>query len=249
MFLPQINDRAGLDMLSVAKGSYTATVTDATRNVTLGSLPVGFTLTANAIVGAFYRRSGVLYQIDTTQLSVTSNVITFTSHFEDFATGDVVEVYVRSELLTGVLETKGYDASSDSMKTSELNPMNLHYLPLDLADTTNVTVADHYYPSATGTSMDGYKDLSISGKLIVDTDAITLTLEATNDEDTASADWVQVYFYDDKTNSTVNSISVTGGTVTYAISLNNMNYSSYRVKVVVGNASNTVIVKGRVKAV
>jgi len=121
----------------------------------------------------------------------------------------------------------------------------------DLVDTTNVTAATHYYPSATGESMDGYDDMSLTGKLIDADGTLTLTVEGTNDEDTATADWIDVtkggYRTDD--NSVGNaSITVTNGTETFAIDFDNFNYKYYRVKVVADGATNTVIVKGRKKA-
>jgi hypothetical protein len=112
-------------------------------------------------------------------------------------------------------------------------------------DTTNVTAATHYYPAATGSDISGYEHMSLSGKLIDADGTLTLTVEATNDEDTTNADWIQVYGYDDKNNVTVNSWTVTNGTLTYAISFNVANYQHWRVKLVASGATNTVIVKGR----
>ena len=41
--------------------------------------------------------------------------------------------------------------------------------------------------------MDGYKHLSLSGKIIDADNTVTMTVEATNDEDQTNADRVQVY--------------------------------------------------------
>ena len=50
----------------------------------------------------------------------------------------------------------------------------------------------NYYPSSTGMSMDGYKDFSLSGKFIDADGTMTLSIEATNDEDTTNADWIDI---------------------------------------------------------
>ncbi len=115
-----------------------------------------------------------------------------------------------------------------------------------LADTTDVAATTHYYPDSDGFEMAGYKDMSMSGKLIDADGTLTMTVEATNDD--ASPDWVQVYGYDDKNNSTANSWTVTNDTLTFANSFNEMNYKSARVKLVASGATNTVIIKMRQKA-
>jgi hypothetical protein len=132
---------------------------------------------------------------------------------------------------------------------TEQDPLDEHYTNqvVDL-DTTNLAAATNYYPSATGFSMNGFKDFSLSGKFIDADGTFTLTVEAMNDEDTSSGDWIQVYGYDDKNNTTTNSWTVTNGTLTYAISFNNMNYQNVRVKIVNDGATNTAICKGRRKA-
>ncbi len=122
----------------------------------------------------------------------------------------------------------------------------LAQLETSLADTTDVAATTHYYPDSDGFEMAGYKDMSLSGKLIDADGTLTMTVEATNDD--ASPDWVQVYGYDDKNSSVVNSWTVTNDTLTFANSFNEMNYKSARVKLVASGATNTVIVKMRQKA-
>ena len=95
--------------------------------------------------------------------------------------------------------------------------------------------------------MAGYKDLSVTGKLIYADGTFTLTIHGTNDED-PSGDWHQVYGYDDTTNTTVNSWAVTNDTLTFAISLNECNFKYIYFKVVASGATNTVILKARRKA-
>jgi len=131
---------------------------------------------------------------------------------------------------------------------TEANPISTHYLNQSLVDTTNVSAATHYYPSATGGSMDGYKDMSLTGKFIDADGTLTLTLEVTNDEDRLFTDTASVYFYDDELNATVATKTVTNGTELFELSVNNCNFRYYRWVVVASGATNTVILKNRLKA-
>lgn len=150
--------------------------------------------------------------------------------------------------LFGELVIAGYTWATNSIRTEEIDPLSSHYLNESLVDTTNVSAATHYYPGATGDSMDGYADLSLSGKFIDADGTLTLTLEVMNDEDTSSGDWIQAYFYDDKNDVNVNSLTVTNGTLTFLCSANNCNFRYYRWVVVASGATNTVILKQRKKA-
>jgi len=143
---------------------------------------------------------------------------------------------------------KSYDSSLDVSKVVNQSPDRLSYVADSLLDTTNIAAADNYYPSATGMSMDGYKDMSVTGKFIDADGTMTMTVEATNDEDTTNADWVQVYGYDAKNNTTVNSWAVTNDTLTFAACFDNFNFSNFRVKMVNGGATNTGIIKIRRKS-
>ena len=140
-----------------------------------------------------------------------------------------------------------YDGSDDAVRNKDVNSVNLQFVEESLVDTTNVSAATHYYPASYGLSMAGYKDLSITGKLIDADGTLTLTIHGTNDED-SSGDWHQVYGYDDIANTTLNSWTVTNGTKTFAISLNECNFKYIYVKVVATGATNTVIIKARRKA-
>jgi hypothetical protein len=145
----------------------------------------------------------------------------------------------------------GFLWASRTAGVTEDDPVTVHYLNRAVnTDTTNVTATTHYYPSADpGLSMDGYSDFSFTGKLIDADGTLTLTLEGTNDEDTTSGDWHQVYFYDDINNATINSLTVTNSTLSFACSANNANFSNLRLKLIASGATNTVVIKGRQKAV
>jgi hypothetical protein len=114
-----------------------------------------------------------------------------------------------------------------------------------IADTTNVANAT-YYPSSTGKEFGPYKNLSLTGKLIDGAaETTTLTLEATNDEDTANADWIQIYGYDPKNNIAVNNHFATNETKTFTWDFDNFNYRYLRLKITTSAATNTVIIKMR----
>jgi hypothetical protein len=110
----------------------------------------------------------------------------------------------------------GHTWNSRSNRNEEIDPLDTHYMNESLVDTTNVTAATHYYPGSTGATMDGYADLSLSGKF--------------------------------KTDTNVNSLTVTNGTLTFLCSANNCNFRYYRWVVVASGATNTVILKQRKKA-
>ncbi len=158
------------------------------------------------------------------------------------------DTFIVTTSIARALDGSGYSASSNADRVEEVDPLDQHYVGDSLVDTTNISAATHYYPSATGMSIDSYKDLSVSGKFIDADGTLTLTIEMMNDEDTTSGDWIQVYAYDDKNNTTTNSWTVTNGTLTFANSFNEANYKHARVKVVASGATNTVIVKARRKA-
>jgi len=149
--------------------------------------------------------------------------------------------------LFGELVIAGYIWSTGKIGTTESDPLSTQYLNESLVDTTNVAATTHYYPGSTGASMDGYADLSLTGKFIDADGTLTLTLQVTNDEDTTSGDWNGAYFYDDELNATVNSKTVTNGTELFSLSCNNNNFRYYRWVVVASGATNTVILKGRKK--
>jgi len=161
--------------------------------------------------------------------------------------------------VNGYLKTrpKGYDVGTDSQKVFEVSPVNQQFVSESLAD-VDAAYADNTttrYPSNTGATMDGYADFSLTGKLICSGGTVTLTIEATNDEDTTNADWIDVTkaFYDAENNTTGNAnYQAAGATLTYAIDADNFNYRYYRVVVIsagVGDAASTVIVKARRKAI
>lgn len=147
-------------------------------------------------------------------------------------------------------QNKSYDPTVDVTKTIDQSPLSAKYVQDSILDTTNIAAATNYYPSSTGMSMDGFSALSVSGKIIDADNTTTLTIEAMNDEDTASGDWIDVTkcFNDDNAGVATSigaSITVTSGTKTFAVSRAMFNYTYFRFKLVTADATNTVIIKTR----
>lgn len=140
------------------------------------------------------------------------------------------------------------DVTTDVMKVIDQAPDRSSYVIDSLLDTVNLAAATNYLPASTGISMDGFRDMSLTGKFIDADGTFTMTVEATNDEDSAAATWVQIYGFDTKNNAMVTSWTVTNGTLTFAIDFDNLNYSLFRVVVINNGATNTAELKCRRKS-
>ena len=177
-------------------------------------------------------------------LKASANVITVAGAGTPFAASDTYFVGIR-------YQDKNHTVATSSSRSEEIDPISRHYVNESLVDTTNVSAATHYYPASTGFSMDGYKDVSWSGKFIDADGTVTMTVEAMNDEDTTSGDWIDITksIYDEENNSTGNSsFTITNGTLTFALSADNSNWRYMRLTVVFSGATNTAIIKMRRKA-
>lgn len=221
--------------------AYTSNVT-----ITLSSLPISITDSSQIVYIKFIPTGGSGAKVlvcgqNGVTITHLAGVLTVNGAGTPFAAGDVYEVGINAV-------KKAYDSTTDSYKIIDQSPDSSKYIIDSLLDTTNVTAATNYYPSATGMSMDGYRDWSLTGKFIDADNTTTLSWEGTNDEDTTNADWISFYGYDSKNNTIVSSIVCTNTTVTFALDFDNCNYSSVRVKIVNGDDTNTMIVKSRRKA-
>ena len=115
-------------------------------------------------------------------------------------------------------------------------------------DTTAIVAGTHYYPGVSGyTAMLGYRDLSITGYISDLDNTTSLAIEATNDDDPATANWIQVYGWDTKNNTAANVINCITGTVTFSLDFDNINYRFVRARLITGDNTNTVIIKARRK--
>jgi len=154
-----------------------------------------------------------------------------------------------SDTASFTIEAAASGGTTGTQDTFETNPLSSQFdNSIVDTDTTNVTAATHYYPSSTGGTMDYYKDHAISGKLIDADGTLTLTLEVSNDEDEASADWNTVQMFDDNGGALVSSVTVTNGTKLFSLSMNNMNYRRFRYVLVASGATNTIVLKARAMA-
>jgi hypothetical protein len=176
-------------------------------------------------------------------MTYSANVITIAGAGTPFTAGDAYEVGIN-------YQDKGFDAGLDVSKGIEQAPLNKQAYVESSVDTTNVAAGTNYYPSSDGQLMFGYKDLSLTGKFIDADGTITMTIEVTNDDDAtpANRDWIQIYGYDVKNNTTTNSWTVTDDTLTFAVDFDNLNFKYYRVVMVNNGATNTAIIKQRLKA-
>lgn len=232
----------------ISPTDFTVTYTSAST-VTLTGLP--FTLSTAAQI--------VYVKVRNSSTNVTKTYINGANNYAFAHSSGVVTAYL-SGSATSIFTSndmyemgingpkKTYDSSLDVAKVINQSPDRLSYVADSILDTTNIAAATNYYPSSTGMSMDGYKDMSLTGKFIDADGTMTLTVEVTNDEDTTNGDWIQIYGYDSKNNTTANSWSVTNGTLTFAVDFDNLNYSYYRIKMVNDGATNTGIIKMRRKS-
>ncbi len=235
----------------ISPTDFTATYTSAST-ITLTGLPFTVTSSAQVVyvkVTDTSANTSLIYVSGSSSYSFAYSAGVITAYLNGavtsiFASTNVYEVGLNAQM-------KAYDATTDTEKVINQSPDRASYVQDSLVDTTNIAAATNYYPSSTGMSMDGYKDMSLTGK-IIEGDAVTDTIEvqATDDEDTTNADWITIYGYRLDTNALANSITTGGaaGTYTFAWEFANLNYSYYRVKLVTADATNTVIIKMRRKS-
>ena len=219
-----------------------------TSNVTLTVTGASFTVddTVCRVTSIMYKKvDGLFYGLYNgrggVSIACVSGVITVSGAGTPFTNTDILyDVNI-------VAAKKAYDPTTDTNKITNQNPDSLQYVLDSIVNTTNVATGT-YYPSSTGLSMDGYKDLSMTGELIDGAGhTTTLTLEATNDP-TATLWTTLLYGYDTKNNIMVNSISATNATVLFAVDFDAMNYSFVRWLITTSDPSNTVIIYSRRKA-
>lgn len=91
-----------------------------------------------------------------------------------------------------------------------------------------------------------FRHISFTGRLIDGVaETTSLTVEGTNDEDFAGANWVQLYGYDSQNDAWVNIINATNATVDFAWDFDFYNYRFIRCRIQATAATNTVIIKSR----
>lgn len=142
------------------------------------------------------------------------------------------------------------DDAAGVIKVAEQNQERFSPVKNSLADLTNVAATTHYYPGADGKSMFGFDDLTVSGKLSVTTGTISMYLETFDDEDLIGGDWQPCNGggFDHVSGTYQNVITVTNGTVNFKWDFDELNADRYRIRLVTDSATNTVVIKERVKA-
>jgi len=235
----------GNNTYSTEQGDFTATVTDSSYAIVLSVDSIGGqSLTTANFANGILKVQDVsltpdewkiikLDKFTWTSGTKTLDVTSCTGAFP-FGTGDVVSL-----VITG--PDKMRNTTTDSQRTTLTRDVSDQYVVQTVVDTTNVA-DDTYYPSSSGQSTNGYRDLTVTGILIDGAaETTTLTVQVSNLGGTTATDWMTVYVRDDINNTNVNSISATNQTTYYAISAPGIGkYAYYRYKIDTSAASNTV---------
>lgn len=137
-------------------------------------------------------------------------------------------------VVTVIGPTKSLDTSTDAKRVSQIRDLSDQYVAEDLIDTTNVAAATNYYPSSSGVSMDGYRNLSIEA---LTSGGVTSTIEVTIDG-ASSPDWIDItsQVYDWVTGAYAASYV----DVNFLMFLENLNVKAVRIKSVTSDATNAV---------
>ena len=192
--------------------------------------------------------------VDTDGYLMTSTFVETTSEIEGRVFGGEIGTGIKPVIISGIdsdgysrsilvssdgeISIRGYDAPADAVRTYETAPVNTTFLLEELVNTTNLSVDTYYYT----VTMDNYKDLSIEFEL----DSVsTMTIEASNDSGFTTPK--------DITLSGNELVSGTNGYVSFnnsdgIVDFDNLNVSYVRVKLVISNATNTVKIISRKKA-
>jgi hypothetical protein len=118
---------------------------------------------------------------------------------------------------------------------------------ISVFDGTNVATNTYFAPMGIiGSYVGKFRHISLTGVLIDGVaETTTLTIEGTNDEDVANANWAQIYGYDAINNVWVNQVAATNATVIYALRFDNWNFRFIRARIQATAPTNTVIIKAR----
>ena len=226
---------------------YSATAQSTSATLTVSGAPFTVDDTNCTVISIMKLASGTWTKYTNGQngVSITcaSNVITIAGAGTPFANTDIAYRVVVSG------QRKGYDPSTNTLMVTEQAPNRAAYVQDSIWDGAWATDVSTTF----NLSMDGYKDFSLTGLVVQNTSNIdTIYIDGTNDEDPGTYDWVQLYFYDLKSNAMVNSIAFTStganGT-SFAISIDDCNFSTLRVRYYANNATpHNVYLKARRKA-
>jgi len=136
---------------------------------------------------------------------------------------------------------KGYDNSSDVIRSTEISPLNNNAVSETLVATTNVTGGTPtYYPSSVGLEMLGYADFAVQGYVQNDNSLDYLSVEVSNDP--AATTWSRIYVYDCVNNTTVSGLVTASGTTNFAAMAEKLNFKSVRVNYTPGDSVNAAYI-------
>jgi len=136
-----------------------------------------------------------------------------------------------------------YDSVSGSNRVSVVNQARFGDVTDVLVEETNLAVATYYYPSSDGMEIFGFNaGLGLTGELTQGTGTITATIEETNATSPSATDWIDSTQKWEGTDGQKGhaSITVTAGSVYFNYSRSDDLNKKFRLKIVVGNATNTV---------
>lgn len=224
-----------------ASGDYTATPTNASYKIvlsvdTLNGQAITAEMIANGSVNILDATDSEWHPITLdnftwTFATKTIDITNCTNAFE-LATADVASVLI-------VGPDKAYDSSTDTDKVTVDNPEWEQHAQSTVVSDTDITATTHDYDFA----LDDYKNLSLTSTLTDADGTLTMTLWVANGATIGAATFVQVYGYDDSTDTVSNSWAVTNGALSSAITLNNSVYDFARVRIIASGATNTVLVE------
>jgi hypothetical protein len=235
----------GNNTYSTEQGDFTATVTNASNAIVLSVDSIGgVALTTANFANGILKVQDVSLTPDEWK-TITLDKFTWTPGTKTldtagctgaftFGTGDVVSL-----VITG--SDKMRDATNDAMRNVPIRDLSDQNVVQTVVDTTNVATGT-YYPSSSGQSTGGYRDLTTTGQLIDGVaETTTLTIEVSNIGGTTAADWHTVYVRDDKNNVNVNSMGATNETKNYALSAPGIGkFAFYRYLITTSAPTNTV---------
>lgn len=228
------------DFQATYASAYQLAVSQANKtfdNTTTFILGIAYLTSGGSVVRLENGKNGVAISIAANTISVTVNGVNYTG----FAATDV------GYRVTATSQQKAFDKNLQILKTVDQSPESSRYRVDVWANVTNQS-ATTYWPGASGFSMDGFADLTLSGKMI-EGDAVNDSLYVQVTNDATFTDWHTIYGYDPKNNTTVNQFKQTGiGTLLWTIVFPNLNYKYVRIVYGTGDATNSLVIRARRKA-
>jgi hypothetical protein len=153
--------------------------------------------------------------------------------------------------LHGEQVVAGHTWATTSNRIEEINPNRQAVDFVSLVDQSDLGIGSRNYPSDNGFEVKPHKDFSLTGRMNDPDGTMTLTIEATNDDDLVTGIWhdITISGYRPDLNQTdFTSITVTNGSIDFAFDFDGVNYDRLRVKVVNDGATNAISLKSRWKA-